>query len=81
MTSPGAADEALTVGSTSRDGSLSDFSCRGPRKGDGAMKPEISAPGKDIVAARAAGTGLGDAGGRALHDAVRYVDGDAARRR
>jgi subtilisin family serine protease len=56
VTSPGAADEALTVGSTDRDGGLSDFSCRGPRRGDGALKPELSAPGRDIVAARASGT-------------------------
>ncbi len=60
VTSPGAADEALTVGSTDRDGGLSDFSCRGPRRGDGALKPEITAPGRDIVAARAAGTAAGE---------------------
>ena len=35
------------------------FSSRGPRLGDVAVKPEISAPGVDIVAARAAGTSLG----------------------
>ncbi|MFI5729819.1 S8 family serine peptidase [Kribbella sp. NPDC051587] len=57
--SPGAADEALTVGNLQRDGSVNDSSCRGPRLGDGALKPEISAPGTDIVAARAAGTSLG----------------------
>ncbi len=60
VTSPGAADDALTVGNMQRDGSMNDTSCRGPRQGDGALKPEVSAPGTDIVAARAAGTELGE---------------------
>ncbi|HET6292429.1 MAG TPA: S8 family serine peptidase [Kribbella sp.] len=59
VTSPAAADDALAVGNLQRDGSLNDSSCRGPRKGDGALKPEISAPGTEIVAARAAGTDIG----------------------
>ncbi|MEU6657496.1 S8 family serine peptidase [Streptomyces sp. NPDC046821] len=58
--SPGAADEALTVGSVTKSGELSSFSSRGPRQGRWAVKPEIAAPGSDIVAARAAGT-LADA--------------------
>ncbi|MFD8775626.1 MULTISPECIES: S8 family peptidase [unclassified Streptomyces] len=57
---PGAADEALTVGSVTKSGALSSFSSRGPREGRWAVKPEIAAPGSSIVAARAAGT-LGDA--------------------
>ena len=60
VTSPAAADEALAVGNLQRDGTLNETSCRGPRKGDGALKPEISAPGTDIVAARAEGTQLGE---------------------
>ncbi|MEU8227716.1 S8 family serine peptidase [Kribbella sp. NPDC048915] len=56
---PGAATEALTVGAVDRDNSLANFSSRGPRLGDGALKPEITAPGVDIVAARAAGTTQG----------------------
>ncbi|MEV6284212.1 S8 family serine peptidase [Kribbella sp. NPDC051770] len=60
ITSPGAADKALAVGNLERDGSLSSRSCRGPRAGDGAVKPELSAPGTGIVAARAAGTELGE---------------------
>ncbi|MGZ0150218.1 S8 family peptidase [Kribbella sp. WER1] len=59
VTSPAAADEALAVGNLTRDGSLNPTSCRGPRIRDGVLKPEISAPGTDIVAARAAGTDLG----------------------
>lgn len=57
--SPGAADEALTVGAVDRDDSLAPFSSRGPRVGDAAVKPDVTAPGVDIVAARAAGTTLG----------------------
>ncbi|MCA1655102.1 MAG: S8 family serine peptidase, partial [Pseudonocardiaceae bacterium] len=54
--SPGAADRALTVGSVTKDDQLSKFSSHGPRLGDHGLKPEIAAPGSDIVAARAAGT-------------------------
>ncbi|MGW1887186.1 S8 family serine peptidase [Streptomyces sp. NPDC001970] len=58
--SPGAADAALTVGAVDRDDTLASFSSRGPRFGDGAVKPDVTAPGVGIVAARAAGTTLGD---------------------
>ncbi|MFE0632204.1 S8 family serine peptidase [Streptomyces sp. NPDC058864] len=57
--SPGAADAALTVGAVDRDDSLASFSSRGPRVGDKAAKPDITAPGVGIVAARAAGTTMG----------------------
>jgi subtilisin family serine protease len=57
---PGAADLALTVGAVDKDDRPAAFSSRGPRFGDGAIKPEITAPGVDIVAARAAGTSLGN---------------------
>ncbi|MCY1136493.1 S8 family serine peptidase [Actinoplanes sp. Pm04-4] len=57
--SPGAADAALTVGAVDGDDHLAEFSSRGPRFVDGALKPEITAPGVDIVAARAAGTTMG----------------------
>jgi hypothetical protein len=58
--SPGAASSALTVGAVDKQDRLADFSSRGPRLGDGAAKPEIVAPGVSIVAARAAGTSIGD---------------------
>lgn len=58
--SPGAADAALTVGSVTKQDALSDFSSRGPRIGDYAVKPDITAPGTGIVAARAKGTEAGD---------------------
>jgi subtilisin family serine protease len=57
---PGAAPSALTVGAVDREDKLADFSSRGPRLGDLGLKPEITAPGVDIVAARAAGTTMGD---------------------
>jgi subtilisin family serine protease len=57
---PGAADLALTVGSVTKQDTMSDFSSRGPRIGDYVVKPEIAAPGSDIVSARAKGTRLGD---------------------
>ena len=50
-----------------RDDTMAYFSSRGPRLGDAAVKPDITAPGVGIVAARAAGTSLGDPGGRPLH--------------
>ncbi|MEV0646721.1 S8 family serine peptidase [Phytomonospora sp. NPDC050363] len=56
VSSPATADEALAVGSVTKQDTLSGFSSQGPRFGDGAVKPDIAAPGSDIVAARAAGT-------------------------
>ncbi|MFI0423616.1 S8 family peptidase [Spongiactinospora sp. 9N601] len=49
--SPGSADAALTVGAVDKQDRLAEFSSRGPRVGDGAIKPEITAPGVDITAA------------------------------
>lgn len=57
--SPGAAASALTVGAVDRDDKLAPFSSRGPRVGDNGVKPDLTAPGVDIVAARAAGTSMG----------------------
>ncbi|MEV7870048.1 S8 family serine peptidase [Streptomyces sp. NPDC088124] len=55
---PGIADSALTVGAVDRSDELASFSSRGPRLGDSAVKPEITAPGVGITAARAAGTSM-----------------------
>ncbi|MEV0071956.1 S8 family serine peptidase [Amycolatopsis sp. NPDC050768] len=52
VSSPGAADAALTVGAVDGTDHLAEFSSQGPRVGDGALKPEITAPGVDILAAR-----------------------------
>ncbi|MEU9167501.1 S8 family serine peptidase [Streptomyces sp. NPDC048420] len=56
---PGIADSALTVGAVDKSDKLASFSSRGPRPGDFAVKPEITAPGVSITAARAAGTTMG----------------------
>ncbi|MFG2071834.1 S8 family serine peptidase [Nonomuraea maritima] len=49
---PGAADAALTVGAVDSSDDVAFFSNTGPRVGDGGLKPEITAPGVDILAAR-----------------------------
>ncbi|MFF1708861.1 S8 family serine peptidase [Streptomyces sp. NPDC058268] len=54
--SPGSADAALTVGAVDGDDKLADFSSQGPRVGDGAIKPDVTAPGVDITAAAAPGS-------------------------
>ncbi|PFG07508.1 S8 family serine peptidase [Bacillus sp. es.034] len=59
--SPGAADSALTVGAVDKSDELAYFSSKGPRYGDMGLKPDLSAPGVGIVAARSqysSGTGL-----------------------
>ncbi len=62
--SPGSAEAALTVGAVDKQDQLADFSSVGPRLGDGAVKPDVTAPGVDIVAARSKdgdiGTPVGD---------------------
>jgi subtilisin family serine protease len=50
--SPGAADAALTVGAVDADDRAAYFTSAGPRYGDNALKPDLSAPGVDILAAR-----------------------------
>ncbi|QQQ78058.1 S8 family serine peptidase [Saccharothrix sp. 6-C] len=56
LSSPASADAALAVGAVGRDDDIAGFSSRGPRVGDGAPRPDITAPGVDIVAAKS-GTG------------------------
>lgn len=58
ISTPGAADAALTVGAVDLSDQIAEFSSRGPRVGDHAVKPEITAPGVHITAARASGTAL-----------------------
>jgi len=57
---PAAATSALTVGAVDDHDRVAAFSSRGPRPADQAIKPELSAPGVDIIAARASGTDLGE---------------------
>ncbi|MCP2243969.1 S8 family serine peptidase [Lentzea aerocolonigenes] len=56
VSSPASADAALAVASVSKQDRYSLFSQPGPRFKDYAVKPDIAAPGEDIVAARAEGT-------------------------
>ncbi|MDR0627637.1 MAG: S8 family serine peptidase, partial [Bifidobacteriaceae bacterium] len=45
ISSPASANSALAVGATTQDGEWAAFSSGGPRRGDGAVKPEVVAPG------------------------------------
>ncbi|WP_329374742.1 S8 family serine peptidase [Streptomyces sp. NBC_01483] len=56
--SPGSAEAALTVGAVDKADQLADFSSRGPRVGDGGVKPDLTAPGVAITAASAPGSVL-----------------------
>ncbi|WP_188195870.1 S8 family serine peptidase [Nonomuraea sp. SYSU D8015] len=62
---PAAADEALAVGAVDKTAgtTLAGFSSKGPRLGDAAVKPNLVAPGVDIVAARSAASGAPPAPG------------------
>jgi subtilisin family serine protease len=55
--SPGSADSALTVAAVDKSDQFAPFSSRGPRI-DGALKPDIAAPGVDITAALSADADL-----------------------
>ncbi|GAA1360582.1 S8 family serine peptidase [Catellatospora chokoriensis] len=52
VSSPASADAALAVGAVSKADAIADFSGRGPRTGDGGIKPDLTAPGVEITAAR-----------------------------
>jgi hypothetical protein len=54
---PASAPSALAVAAVDKSDALAFFSSRGPRVGDDALKPEISAPGVEITAARSQQTG------------------------
>ena len=57
VSSPSTAEAALSVGAVDRDDSLAPFSSKGPRVGDSGLKPEVTAPGVGIVAAKAGTNG------------------------
>jgi subtilisin family serine protease len=60
VSSPSTADAALSVGAVDKADRMAPFSSSGPRPGDRAIKPEVTAPGVDIVAARSSTSVIGD---------------------
>ncbi len=56
---PAAAASALSVGAVTKSDTLADFSNRGPIPETYAIKPDVTAPGVGIVAARGSGTAMG----------------------
>jgi len=58
ITSPGVAESAITVGASHKNDAIASFSSRGPTTSF-TIKPDILAPGVDIIAARANGTNMG----------------------
>jgi len=59
VSAPGAASRALTVGAVDGTDTVAGFSSRGPLVNSHAAKPDLVAPGVEVVAARAAGTTMG----------------------
>ena len=55
---PGVAEPAITVGASDKTDVIASFSSRGPTS-DCRIKPDVVAPGVNIVAARASGTSMG----------------------
>lgn len=49
--SPSSTDAALAVGAVDKQGRMTGYSSRGPRTGDHAIKPDVTAPGEEITAA------------------------------
>ncbi len=60
ISSPAEAPSALAVGAVDAEEATAGFSSTGPAQGDLSLKPEITAPGVDIIAPRASGSELGE---------------------
>ncbi|MEV7321926.1 S8 family serine peptidase [Streptomyces sp. NPDC093970] len=60
VSSPASDDRALAVGAAEEDDDLASFSSVGPRVGDSGLKPDLIAPGVNVVAAQAGGTTADD---------------------
>lgn len=61
ISSPASADAAVAVGAVDKADQLAEFSSRGPRI-DGALKPDLTAPGVEITAANSKDGFLGEPG-------------------
>ncbi|SFB87445.1 S8 family peptidase [Streptomyces aidingensis] len=72
--SPGTADSALTVGAVDGSDEPAAFSSVGPRSRDGALKPDLTAPGVDIGAAAADGSLVAQEG-RPVADGYAAISG------
>ncbi|MGV9849099.1 S8 family peptidase [Streptomyces sp. NPDC003442] len=59
ISTPGSADSALTVGAVDGEDGIAGFSSTGPTA-DSTLKPDLTAPGVDIVSAKAAHGDMGD---------------------
>ncbi len=57
--SPGCAREVITIGASTDEDDVANFSSRGPTS-DGRVKPDVVLPGVNIISARAADTSLGN---------------------
>jgi subtilisin family serine protease len=53
VASPAAADQAVAVVATDKQRTLAPWSARDPRLENGAVKPDLAAPGVEVMAARA----------------------------
>lgn len=58
VSTPGAAEKAITVGASDKEDDLANFSSKGPTL-DLRVKPDVVAPGVDIIVSRANGTSMG----------------------
>ncbi len=56
--SPGCAQSVITIGATTKNDLVADFSSRGPTR-DERVKPDVCFPGVNVVACRAVGTNQG----------------------
>ncbi|MGP4110610.1 S8 family serine peptidase [Streptomyces sp. 4N509B] len=74
LNSPGTADAALTVGAVDDADQVAGFSSVGPRMRDGAVKPDVTAPGVGIAAASSPGSVV-EEGGTPAGDGYVAIDG------
>ncbi len=62
VSSPGTADAAITVGATNFQDALASFTSKGPIAARYGIKPDVVAPGVDVVSAKAGGGTLAASG-------------------